>query len=66
MRAVDPRLLRRTRSARQLLGIDIAIRLAAALLIGVLSDLRLALVERRLLAQPVALDGLLRTVVRYS
>ena len=110
MRALDPRLLRRARPARLLLGTDIAIGLATALLIllqatlfarivarafngatlpdlwtdivllaavfalrgalawgfettgrraasAVLSDLRLALVERRLRAQPAALDG---------
>jgi thiol reductant ABC exporter CydD subunit len=110
MRALDPRLLQRARPARLLLGTDIAIGLATALLIlvqatlfarivarafngatlpdlwtaivllaavfalrgafawgfettgrraasAVLSDLRLALVERRLWAQPAALDG---------
>jgi thiol reductant ABC exporter CydD subunit len=110
VRALDPRLLRRARPARLLLGTDIAIGLATALLIllqatlfprivarafkgatlpglwtdivllaavfalrgalawgfettgrraasAVLSDLRLALVERRLRAQPAALDG---------
>ena len=110
MRALDPRLLRRARPARLLLGTNIAIGLATALLIllqatlfarivarafsgmtlpdlwtdivllaavfalrgalawgfettgrraasAVLSDLRLALVERRLRAQPAALDG---------
>ena len=110
MRALDPRLLRRARPARLLLGADIGIGLATALLIllqatlfarivarafngatlpdlwtdivllaavfalrgclawgfettgrraasAVLSDLRLALVERRLRAQPAALDG---------
>jgi thiol reductant ABC exporter CydD subunit len=110
MRALDPRLLQRARPARLLLGTDIAIGLATALLIllqatlfarivarafngaalpdlwtdivllaavfalrgalawgfettgrraasAVLSDLRLALVERRLRAQPAALDG---------
>jgi thiol reductant ABC exporter CydD subunit len=110
MRALDPRLLQRARPARLLLGTDIAIGLATALLIlfqatlfarivarafngaalpdlwtdivllaavfalrgalawgfettgrraasAVLSELRLALVERRLRAQPAALDG---------
>jgi ATP-binding cassette subfamily C protein CydD len=109
MRALDPRLLRRARSAQVLLGTDTAIGLATALLIlvqasllarvvarafdgaslaevrgdlvlfvavfagraaltwsfevagrraasSVLSDLRLALVERRLRTQPAALD----------
>lgn len=110
MRVVDPRLLRRARAARLLLGLDTAIGLTAALLIllqaallasivtrafygaslrevalelallalvfaargllawgfevagrraasTVLSELRLALVERRLRSQPATLDG---------
>ncbi len=110
MRALDPRLLQRARPARLLLGVDIGIGLATALLIllqatlfarivarafhgaalpdlttdivmlaavfalrgalawgfettgrraasTVLSELRLALVERRLRHQPAALDG---------
>jgi thiol reductant ABC exporter CydD subunit len=110
MRVLDPRLLRRARSARLLLGVDTAIGLATALLVllqatllarivarafygaslgdvslelallvlafavrgllawgfevagrraasTVLSELRLALVERRLRSQPAALDG---------
>jgi ATP-binding cassette, subfamily C, bacterial CydD len=110
MRVVDPRLLRRARAARLLLGVDAAIGVAAALLVllqasliglivarafhgaslravaaplavlvlvfvgrgalawgfevagrraasSVLSELRLALVEHRLRAQPAALDG---------
>ena len=110
MRVVDPRLLRRARSARLLLGVDIALGVGAALLVllqasligwivaqsfdgaslqavspalgllvlafagratlawgfevagrraasTVLSELRLALVERRLRSQPAALDG---------
>ncbi len=110
MRALDPRLLARARSVRVLLGVDVAIGLASALLIlaqatllarivarafhgapldavsrevlllvlvsagrgalawgfeavgrrggaRVLSELRMALLERRLRAQPAALDG---------
>lgn len=110
MRPLDPRLLERARSVRTLLGIDVALGFAAALLIlvqatllarvvtrafhgdslrevrgellllvlvsagrgalawgfevagrrgaaRVLSELRLALLERRLRAQPAALDG---------
>jgi ATP-binding cassette, subfamily C, bacterial CydD len=110
MRVIDPRLLRRARAARLLLGVDAAIGVAAALLVlfqasligwivarafdgaslravavpltvlvlvfvgrgalvwgfevagrraasSVLSELRLALVEHRLRAQPAALDG---------
>jgi thiol reductant ABC exporter CydD subunit len=110
MRPLDPRLLRRARAARVLLGVDVAIGLATALLvllqaallariiarsfagaslddvstdlvllvlvfagravlawgfevagrlaaIGVLSQLRLELVERRLRHEPAALDG---------
>ena len=110
MRVIDPRLLRRAHAARLLLGIDIAIGVAAAVLVllqasllgwivakafhgaslravatplallvlvfagrgalawafevagrraasTVLSELRLALVEHRLRAQPAALDG---------
>jgi ATP-binding cassette, subfamily C, bacterial CydD len=110
MRLLDPRLLRRARAARLLLGVDTAIGLATALLVllqatllarivarafygaslrdvsdelvllvlafagrgllawgfevagrraasTVLSELRLALVERRLRAEPAALDG---------
>jgi len=110
MRPLDPRLLRRARSARVLLGADVAIGIAMAILvllqatllarviarsfdgaslddvsrelvpvvglfaargllawgfelagrrgaIGVLSQLRLELVERRLLREPAALDG---------
>jgi thiol reductant ABC exporter CydD subunit len=110
MRALDPRLLERARPARLLLGIDVGIGLATALLVllqatlfarivarafhgaalrdvstdivllalvfvlrgafawgfevagrraasAVLSELRLALAERRLRAQPAALDG---------
>ena len=110
MRALDPRLLRRARSARVLLAADTAIGLASALLVllgatllarivartfhgaslaevsveivllvlvfvgrgaltwgfevagrraalAVLSELRLALAERRLRSQPAALDG---------
>jgi ATP-binding cassette, subfamily C, bacterial CydD len=110
MRVIDPRLLRRARSARLLLGVDAALGVGAALLVllqasllarivarsfdgetlqavspalgllvlafagraafawgfevagrraasTVLSELRLALVERRLRSQPAALDG---------
>ncbi len=110
MRALDPRLLRRARSVRLLLGLDIAIGVGMAVLVllqatllarvvarafdgaslravaaglvllalafaargvlawwfevagrraasTVLSELRLALVERRLRSQPAALDG---------
>ena len=108
MRALDPRLLRRARAARVLLGVDAALGIATALVVlvqgtaiawvvarsfdgddavtsglvvlalafaaraalawlfevagnraatSVLSELRLALVERRLRTQPAALDG---------